>query len=64
VEWVAREAIVGGRLVQLLDDWTPPYPGVRLYYPRHRHMTAGLRAFIDHLRSVRGGERYDDPAEA
>jgi hypothetical protein len=34
----------------VLEDWTPPFPGLRLYYPRHRHMTAGLRAFIDLLR--------------
>ena len=51
-EWSAREAIEGGRLVQVLGDWTPAYPGLCLYYPRHRHMTAGMRAFITLLREA------------
>jgi hypothetical protein len=34
----------------VLEDWTPPFPGLCLYYPRHRHMTAGLRAFVDLIR--------------
>lgn len=50
IDWLARDALADGRLVQVLNDWTPPYPGPCLYYPRHRHMTAGLRALIDHLR--------------
>jgi hypothetical protein len=37
----------------VLEDWTPPFPGSRLYYPGHRHMTAGLRAFVDLLREER-----------
>jgi hypothetical protein len=40
-------------LQAVLEDWTPPFPGLRLYYPRHRHMTAGLRAFADMLREDR-----------
>jgi DNA-binding transcriptional LysR family regulator len=51
-EWNAREAIREGRLVQVLHDWTPPYPGLCLYYPRHRHTAAGMRAFIDLVRSL------------
>jgi DNA-binding transcriptional LysR family regulator len=47
--WVA-EHLAGGNLQAVLEDWTPPFPGLRLYYPRHRHMTAGLRAFVDMLR--------------
>ena len=35
-----------GRLVQVLTDWTPPYPGVCLYYPRQRLPSAGLRASV------------------
>src|SRR5882757_805173 len=46
--WVT-EHLAAGSLVAVLEDWTPPFPGLRLYYPRHRHITAGLRAFIDLL---------------
>jgi DNA-binding transcriptional LysR family regulator len=47
--WVT-EHLAAGTLQAVLEDWTPPFPGLRLYYPAHRHMTAGLRAFIDMLR--------------
>ena len=50
--WVT-EHLAAGKLQAVLEDWTPPFPGLRLYYPRHRHMTAGLRAFIDLLREER-----------
>ena len=36
-EWSARKALTEGRLVQVLSDWTPSYPGLCLYYPSHRH---------------------------
>lgn len=41
------EELRDGRLVQLLADWTPAFPGLRLYYSSHRHITAGFRAFLD-----------------
>jgi DNA-binding transcriptional LysR family regulator len=44
--WVA-DHLGAGSLRAVLEDWTPPFPGLCLYYPRHRHMTAGLRAFVD-----------------
>ncbi len=49
--WMADEALADGRLRQVLADWTPPYPGLCLYYPRHRHLGAGMRTFLDFLRS-------------
>lgn len=36
-----------GRLIALLEDWSPKVGGLRLYYPGHRHVPAALRAFID-----------------
>jgi len=48
---IARE-IADGQLIRVLQDWTPPYPGICLYYPANRHVPAGLRAFIDLIREV------------
>ena len=45
---VAAE-ITDGRLIQVLDDWCPPFPGCHLYYPS-RQVTPALRALIDALR--------------
>jgi DNA-binding transcriptional LysR family regulator len=42
-----QEHISSGRLVKVLDDWCPIYPGYYLYYPSRRQMPAALRVFID-----------------
>ena len=34
------------RLFRVLADWTPPRPGLCLYYPSRRNLSAGLTAFI------------------
>lgn len=44
--------IAAGRMVRLLDDWTPPFPGLCLYYPGRRHPSAGLAAFLALAREV------------
>lgn len=54
-ESTAREGLGDGRLVTVLDDWCPPIPGLHLYYPGHRHVPAGLRAFIDILKEINRG---------
>jgi len=45
-----------GRLVRVLDDWTPPFPGFYLYYPGRKQASAALAAFIDAIR-WRSGKR-------
>lgn len=49
--------LAAGRLVQVLAEWTPSYPGVCLYYPRQRQPSAGLRAFVDAIHAAR--RRYE-----
>ena len=49
--WMAADALVNGKLQQVLDDWTPPYPGLCLYYPPHRHLGSGMRAFLNVLKA-------------
>ncbi|MDC0714874.1 LysR family transcriptional regulator [Stigmatella sp. ncwal1] len=36
-----------GRLIRVLEDWCPTYPGFFLYYPSRRQLPAALRAFVD-----------------
>lgn len=40
------EDIAAGRLIRLLSDWTPPFPGLCIYYPGRRNPSAGLAAFL------------------
>lgn len=49
-EGYAAEALADGRLVSLLDDWLPPFPGPLLYFPSRRHVPPALRAFVDFVR--------------
>lgn len=42
--------IAEGRLIQVLKDWCPPFPGYSLYYPSRRNQPAALAALIDALR--------------
>jgi DNA-binding transcriptional LysR family regulator len=38
------------RLVRMLDDWCPPFPGYHLYYPSRRHASSAFAVMIDALR--------------
>ncbi|MCO7564101.1 LysR family transcriptional regulator [Pseudomonas sp. S 311-6] len=55
-EDMVREHLASGRLVQVLEDWTPYYPGLHLYYPSRRHVPATLKAFIEFVRSQRNAD--------
>ncbi|MGE7137691.1 LysR family transcriptional regulator [Luteibacter sp. NPDC031894] len=44
------DLVAEGKLVKVLEDWCPPYPGFMLYYPRQRRVTSALRAFIEFVR--------------
>jgi len=42
--------IAEGRLVTVLDDWTPPFSGYHLYYPSRRQPTPAFALLVDALR--------------
>ncbi len=50
--WMAGPALAAGTLQAVLTDWTPAYPGLCLYYPKHRHISVGMRAFLDFARRL------------
>ena len=52
-EQAVRSRIERGALATVLDDWCPWIPGLCLYYPGHRHVPSGLRAFIEVLQEAR-----------
>ncbi|HZW20771.1 LysR family transcriptional regulator [Noviherbaspirillum sp.] len=46
-EHMVSEHLAAGRLIQVLGDWCPAYPGFYLYYPSRRQLPAALRAFVE-----------------
>jgi DNA-binding transcriptional LysR family regulator len=42
--------IAAGRLVQVLDDWSPKFAGYYLYYPTRRQNSAAFTAVVNALR--------------
>lgn len=42
--------IASGDLIPVLEDWSPSYPGLSLYFSQRRHMPSKLRALIDLIR--------------
>jgi DNA-binding transcriptional LysR family regulator len=42
--------LADGRLIRVLADWCPPYPGYHLYYPSRRQLTPAFSLLIQALR--------------
>lgn len=54
VEALADPFLRSGQLVRVLEDWSPSFEGLFLYYPGHRQVPVALRALIDMLRPAHG----------
>lgn len=48
--YLVAEHLASGRLVQLLPEWSPSFPGLCLYYPANRHPPTALRLFAQAVR--------------
>ncbi|TCU19315.1 LysR family transcriptional regulator [Rhizobium sullae] len=46
----ARDYIADGRLVRVLSDWCPPFPGYHLYYPSRRQHSPAFALVVESLR--------------
>ena len=54
IEALADPFLRSGQLVRVLEDWSPAFEGLFLYYPGQRQVPVALRALIDMLRTTRG----------
>jgi DNA-binding transcriptional LysR family regulator len=46
----AAPLIADGRLVRVLADWCPPFPGFHLYYPSRRQLAPAFALLVEALR--------------
>lgn len=49
-----REDLAAGRMVRLLEEWTPPMERLCLYYPNRRNASAAFRALTEMARRTPG----------
>ena len=45
-----QQALAEGRLIRVLEAWTPAFPGYHLYYPSRRQHTTAFSLLVDALR--------------
>jgi DNA-binding transcriptional LysR family regulator len=53
--------ITEGRLIRVLADWCPSFPGYHLYYPSRRQPTAAFSLLVDALRWRPAGRTHTRP---
>lgn len=53
-----REDMAQGRLVRVLEDWTPPAQPLCLYFANRRNSSAALQAFIALARDLAKGHKF------
>jgi DNA-binding transcriptional LysR family regulator len=47
---LAEEHVRAGRLVSVMEDWCPKFPGLHAYYPSRRHSSRALGVVLDAIR--------------
>jgi len=63
LEALAEPFLRSGQLIRVLEDWSPSFEGLFLYYPGHRQVPVVLRALMDMLRTARGSAPARAPLE-
>jgi DNA-binding transcriptional LysR family regulator len=63
LEALAEPFLRSGQLIRVLEDWSPSFEGLFLYYPGHRQVPATLRALIDMIRTGRSSAPARRPLE-
>ena len=60
MEDLVADEMADGRLVRVLADWCPPFPGYHLYYPSRRQPSAAFSLVVEALRyrPARGGTTH------
>ncbi|WJD60486.1 LysR family transcriptional regulator [Pseudomonas kurunegalensis] len=48
--FIVGQALAAGRLVSVLEDWTPPALQLSAVYPQHRQVARPVQGFVDFLR--------------
>ncbi len=51
IEQDVAEDLAAGRMIRLLEAWTPPRPGFSAYYPGRRNPSAAFAAFLAMVRA-------------
>ena len=49
-EDMVQPFVAEGRLLAVLEDWCPPFPGYHLYYPSRRQTSPAFALLVDALR--------------
>jgi len=51
MEDMVASFIADGRLIRVLEDWSPPFSGYHLYYTSRRHPSPAFAALLEELRA-------------
>jgi DNA-binding transcriptional LysR family regulator len=58
---MAQEHLASGRLVQVLEDWCPTFPGYHVYYPSRRQSSHAFSLLVSALRHEETGRSASAP---
>jgi DNA-binding transcriptional LysR family regulator len=55
-EDLAQPHVAAGRLIYVLEDWFPTFPGLHIFYPTRREFSRALAVVVDALRTGGGDQ--------